>query len=99
MSKSPKEKLSDLLIGEAVMNLLEADEEVTFTALLKALTEARDRPENEARRAAYNMAIDDVKSYVALYHQGAGTTHFAATEMSGKWLMDGLSSCVNDRKH
>lgn len=100
MSKSQKEMLSDLLIGEAVMSLLEADEDVTFVALLQALTDARDKPENEGRLEAYNMAIADVKAYIASQSSvGNSTARFAATEMSGSWLLNGLACCSNDRKH
>lgn len=100
MSKSQKEMLSDLLIGEAVMSLLEADEDVTFAALLQALTDARDRPENEGRLEAYNMAIADVKAYIAPQRSEASSdARFAATTMSDSWLLNGLACCSNDRKH
>ncbi|WES67300.1 hypothetical protein [Superficieibacter sp. HKU1] len=100
MSKSQKEMLSDLLIGEAVMSLLEADEEVTFVALLQALTDARDRPENQGRLEAYNMAIADVKTYIASQRsEGHLDARFAATATSESWLLNGLACCSNDRKH
>lgn len=100
MSKSPKEKLSDLLIGEAVMSLLDADEEVTFVALLRALTEARDKPENSNRVAAYNTAIADIKDFTAAQHsENGGASRFAATTMGSGWALSDASLNIRDTKH
>lgn len=100
MSKSQKEKLSDLLIGEAVMSLLDADEEVTFVALLRTLTHARNKPENRHKIAAYDVAIADVNAYTAPRSKGDDTAvRFAATDMSGSWSLGETPYGVNDRKH
>ncbi|KNC11890.1 hypothetical protein AC791_00660 [Klebsiella sp. RIT-PI-d] len=100
MSKSQKEILSDLLIGEAVMSLIEEDEEVTFAALLQALTDGRDKPENVNKVAAYDLAIADVKAYTAPGCQKERyAARFAVTDMPGGWVLDASLSGVNDRKH
>lgn len=99
MSKSETEKLSDMLIGEAVMGLLDADEEITFAAVLQVLTEARMKQENHAREGAYTRAIADVKGVMAEVKRGRpGYEAGAASDDTGRGL-DGSLPGSGDRMH
>lgn len=93
-------KISEALIGEAVMELLETNETVSFDALVKALREASMRPENRAKAQAYAAAIADVRAWIAQ----AGTqkkisaSAWGASEIKG-WHLNDAQSGSGEKKH
>jgi len=57
-----KEKLSEILIGEAVLALLEGDEAISWRALLDKLQHNMATGMDEERRQAAMLAIQEVKA-------------------------------------
>lgn len=60
-----KEKLSEILIGEAVLALLEGDEAISWRALIRQLQLRLDAGMDEDRTQAAILAIEEVKSEMA----------------------------------
>ena len=93
-------KMSETLIGEAVMELLETNDEISFDALVKALREASMRPENRAKAQAYTRAIADVRAWIAQAGSQKKTAsgNWASREIKG-WQISESSSGSGEKKH
>lgn len=94
-------KISEALIGEAVMELLETHETISFDALVRALREASMRPENRSKAQAYATAIADVRAWIT---QQAGSqkrtaaSTWTASEIKG-WHLNEPPSGSGEKKH
>ncbi|MCR4457394.1 MULTISPECIES: hypothetical protein [Enterobacteriaceae] len=71
MSKNDKERLVDKVMGEAVMSLLEADDNVSFDALLSQLQESLHDENDHGRREAFRTAINGVHQFRMLPDSGS----------------------------
>lgn len=63
MSKNETDKLVDSVMGEAVLALLESDDDVSFDALIGQLQEYMLDETDTARRKAFQIAINGVHHY------------------------------------
>ncbi|MGP3592048.1 hypothetical protein [Vagococcus sp. WN89Y] len=63
MSKNETDKLVDSVMGEAVLALLESDDDVSFDALIGQLQEYMLDETDTARRKAFQTAINGVHHY------------------------------------
>ncbi|MGK9175725.1 hypothetical protein KXR87_21315 [Yokenella regensburgei] len=63
MSKNDKEKLVDTVMGEAVLSILESDDDVSFDALIGQLQESLSAESNDERQEALRSAIGGVHSF------------------------------------
>ncbi|WP_065647582.1 hypothetical protein [Pantoea eucrina] len=61
MKKEFEEKLTEILIGEAVTDLLDANAAISWTALLDRLRVGLDKETDEDRIRAALRAIDEVR--------------------------------------
>jgi len=93
-------KMSEALIGEAVMELLETNEEISFNALVQALREASMRPENRSKAQAYAAAIADVKAWLAQAgtQRNTSASTWTAGEVKG-WHLNESQSGTGEKKH
>ena len=93
-------KMSETLIGEAVMELLETHEAISFDALVRALREASMRPENRVRAQEYAAAIADVRAWIAQAgaQKNTSAATWAASEIKG-WHLQEKSSGSDEKKH
>lgn len=66
MSKNDKERLVDTIMGEAVLHLLENDDNVSFDALIGQLQENLQNETDRERRDAYRTAINGVHQFRSL---------------------------------
>lgn len=66
MSKNDKDRLVDKVMGEAVMTLLEADDDVSFDALIGQLQENLHGEIDHGRREAFRTAINGVHHFRTL---------------------------------
>ncbi|WLI77255.1 hypothetical protein Q5705_01445 [Kosakonia sp. H02] len=63
MSKNESDKLVDTVMGEAVLTLLESDDDVSYDALIGQLQAfLRDESDND-RRKAFQTAISGIHHY------------------------------------
>lgn len=65
MSKNDKDRLVDKVMGEAVMTLLEADDNVSFDALIGQLQDNLHDETDYGRREAFRTAINGVHHFRA----------------------------------
>jgi len=65
MRKNDKEKLVDTIMGEAVLNLLKNDDNVSFDALISQLQENLHNETDREKRDAYRTAINGVHQFRA----------------------------------
>lgn len=63
MYKNAKESLIEIVIGDAILELLEADAPISHEALLNLLHRYLEQETRETRREALLSAIADVKKY------------------------------------
>lgn len=93
-------KISEALIGEAVMELLETNEAISFDALVQALRKASLRPENRSKSQAYIAAIADVRAWLARAGTQKNTpaSTWAASEVKG-WHLSETQSIRGEKKH
>ncbi|WP_318363799.1 hypothetical protein [Enterobacter sp.] len=66
MSKNDKERLVDTIMGEAVLHLLENDDNVSFDALIGQLQENLQNETDRERRDAFRTAINGVHQFRSL---------------------------------
>ncbi len=66
MSKNDKDRLVDKVMGEAVMTLLEADDDVSFDALIGQLQDNLKGELDHGRREAFRTAINGVHHFRTL---------------------------------
>ena len=71
MSKNDKDRLVDKVMGEAVMSLLEADDSVSFDALIGQLQENLNDETDHGLREAFRTAISGVHHFRALPGTGS----------------------------
>lgn len=93
-------KISEALIGEAVMELLEKNEVISFDALVQALREASVRPENRSKTKAYAAAIADVKAWLAQAgaQKNTSASTWSTSEVKG-WHLNESPSSSSEKKH
>lgn len=70
MSKNDKDRLVDKVMGEAVMSLLEADDSVSFDALIGQLQESLHDEADHGRREAFRTAINGVHHFKTIPESG-----------------------------
>lgn len=63
MSKNDKEKLVDTVMGEAVLSILESEDDVSFDALIGQLQEALSTEHDGERQEALRTAIGGVHGF------------------------------------
>ena len=73
MSKNEKEKRVDTVIGEAILSLLESDDDVSFDALIGQLQENLSAEANGDRQEAIRTAISGVHDFRARPQEKAST--------------------------
>lgn len=73
MSKNDKERLVDTIMGEAVLHLLENDDNVSFDALIGQLQENLQSETDREKRDAYRTAINGVHQFRALQTKTVST--------------------------
>lgn len=93
-------KISETLIGEAVMELLETNEAISFDALVQTLRAASMRPENRAKAQDYAAAIADVRAWIAQAGAQKNTPvgTWGASEIKG-WHLNEKPSGSDEKKH
>lgn len=93
-------KISETLIGEAVMELLETNEAISFDALMQALRAASMRPENRSKAQDYAAAIADVRAWItqAGAQKNMPAASWTASEIKGWHLNEPLSGS-DEKKH
>jgi hypothetical protein len=93
-------KISEALIGEAVMELLETNEAISFDALVQALRASSMRPENRSKAKEYAAAIADVRAWLAQAGAQKNTPSrtWAAGEIKG-WHLNETPSDSSEKKH
>lgn len=93
-------KISEALIGEAVMELLETNDVISFDALVRALRKASMRPENRSKSKAYSAAIADVRTWLAQAgaQKNTSATAWTTSDVKG-WHLNELQSVRDEKKH
>lgn len=66
MFKNVKDSLVEVVIGDAILELLEADVPISHEALLTMLTRHLERETRETRREALLSAMDEVRQSLSL---------------------------------
>lgn len=66
MFKTVKDSLVEVVIGDAILELLEADASISHAALLTMLTRHLERETRGTRREALLSAIDEVRKSLSL---------------------------------
>lgn len=72
MSKNDKDRLVDKVMGEAVMTLLEVDDNVSFDALIGQLQDNLHDETDYGRREAFRTAINGVHHFRTLPDEAEG---------------------------
>ncbi len=102
MFKNAKESLVEVVIGDAILELLEADAPISHEALLKTLRSHLQRETRESRREAMLAAIEEVRKSVSL----SSTKGKSETRWGEGWHAEHRSASLNgdppgrsDKKH
>lgn len=100
MSKNETDKLVDIVIGEAVLALLESDDEVSFDALIGQLQEYLLDEVDSKRRNAFQTAISDIHHYKTQPAVARGLKGSSQVSRTRSWLpISGPEIDNKARKH
>ncbi|QOV68588.1 hypothetical protein [Citrobacter sp. BDA59-3] len=102
MIKNVKESLVELVMGDAILELLEADAPISHEALIAQLARNLEQEPRESRREAILAAIKEVQESIKLVdHTGdKGTGWNQQTVKNSKLLkMNSVSPGIGDKKH
>lgn len=81
MFKNAKDSLIEVVIGDAILELLEADAPISHEALIEMLNCHLERETRETRREALLAAIEEVRKSVFLStSKGKAATHWGGGE-------------------
>ncbi|MGB9098838.1 hypothetical protein [Erwinia sp.] len=89
MYRNDEEKLTDIVIGEAVMVLLKDDSAISNTALIKQLQAMTADEMDLARQRACRRAVSEVRGYIADERREAGKDVRDSENVSHMFTNDG----------
>lgn len=99
MSKNETDKLVDSVMGEAVLALLESDDDVSFDALIGQLQEYMLDEMDTARRKAFQTAINGVHHYKTLPLSQKVKGSLQVNRLRSRLPLSGLAMDNIARKH
>lgn len=100
MSKSDIDKLVDIIMGEAVLKLLESDAAISYDALIDQLRTSMHSETDPQRRQACARTLSDVRAFKANINQQDGTTEQPLFSKDSILLrFNGDPPGSNDKKH
>lgn len=102
MIKDVKESLVELVMGNAILELLEADAPISHGALIAQLARNLEQEQRESRREAILAAINEIQESIKLIDrtEEKGTRWNQQTVKNSKMLqMNIASQGVGDKKH
>ena len=102
MIKNVKESLVELVMGDAILELLEADAPIAHEALIAQLARNLEQEPRESRREAILAAIKEVQESIKLvdHTTDKGTGWNQQTVKNSKLLkMNSVSPGIGDKKH
>ncbi|VYT80601.1 hypothetical protein [Metakosakonia massiliensis] len=100
MSKNDKDKLVDTVMGEAVLSLLDSDDDVSFDALIGQLQVSLSAETNGERQEAYRTAISGVHNFRAQPEQRKGAaSRLQMTQRKSRMRYSAFASSSKEVKH
>lgn len=97
MFKSNDERVTDILIGEAMLDLLQSGKAVSSRALLESLQRMAENEEDDERRQGFARAIAEVKQNLAAQSDPARVT--LRDRHNGEHHFKGEAVPGNKQKH
>ncbi|MEM6049962.1 hypothetical protein AAH450_05175 [Erwinia sp. P7711] len=97
MYKDDEERLTDIILGEAVMVLLKDDASITSTNLLRLLHAMSASEKDIFRQQACRSAIAELRNYAFFETEGAGSEQPEHEDISYLFPRDG--SPDGSKKH
>ncbi len=99
MSKNDKEKLVDTVMGEAVLSILESDDDVSFDALIGQLQESLSAEHDGERQEALRTAIGGVHNFRTRPAGKVAPGRLQVTQRKSRLQHASLIMDVNTVKH
>ncbi|WP_333871738.1 hypothetical protein [Kosakonia cowanii] len=99
MSKNESDKLVDTVMGEAVLALLDSDDDVSFDALIGQLQESLMSEADSTRREALQSAISGIHHYKTQPATRGRKSSLQASRLKSRLPLSGPGIDNKARKH
>ncbi|MDF7760723.1 hypothetical protein PU683_14460 [Kosakonia cowanii] len=99
MSKNESDKLVDTVMGEAVLALLDSDDDVSFDALIGQLQESLMSEVDSTRRKALQIAISGIHHYKTQPASRGRKSNLQVSRLKNRLPLSGPGIDNKARKH